>query len=74
MIPTFPQQQVLPFPELLDLSTAELEQLSQNEDRLDDFIDKLPSMQKLNSAVEDMITMNEELASGYCFEYTEIQY
>jgi hypothetical protein len=65
VIPTFPQQRVLPFPELLDLSTAELEQLSQNEDRLDDFIDKLPSMQKLNNAVEDTITMNEELASGY---------
>lgn len=59
------QQRVLSFPELLDLSAAELEHLSQSEDRLDEFIDKLPPVVKLNNAVEDMISKNEELASGY---------
>ncbi|KDR10569.1 vacuolar protein sorting-associated protein 37A isoform X2 [Zootermopsis nevadensis] len=56
------QQRVLSFPELLDLSAAELEHLSQSEDRLDEFIDKLPPVLKLNNAVEDMISKNEELA------------
>jgi hypothetical protein len=61
--PAYPQQQAHSFPELLDLSTTELEHLSQSKDRLDEFIDKLPPMQKLNKAVENMITKNEELAS-----------
>jgi hypothetical protein len=64
-MPAFSQPRALSFPELLDLSTAELEHLSQNRDRLDDFIDKLPLVQKLNNNVEDMITSNEELASEY---------
>jgi hypothetical protein len=62
---TFPQQRVVSFPELLDLSTADLEHLSQSEDRLDEFIDRLLPVQKLNNAVEDMISKNEELASRY---------
>jgi hypothetical protein len=62
-MPAFAQPRALSFPELLDFSTAELEHLSQSRDRLDDFIDKLPPVQKLNSDVEDMITSIEELAS-----------
>lgn len=62
---TFPEQRVLSFPELQGLSIAELEHLSQREDRLDEFIDKLRLVQKLNITVEDMISKNEELASGY---------
>ncbi|PNF36530.1 hypothetical protein B7P43_G15870 [Cryptotermes secundus] len=61
-MPAFSQPRALSFPELQDLSTAELEHLSQSQDRLDDFIDKLPVVQKLNNNVEDMITRNEELA------------
>jgi hypothetical protein len=64
-MPAFSQPRALLFPELQDLSTAELEHLSQSQDRLDDFIDKLPLVQKLNNDVEDMITRNEELASEY---------
>ncbi|XP_033606810.1 vacuolar protein sorting-associated protein 37A isoform X2 [Cryptotermes secundus] len=62
IMPAFSQPRALSFPELQDLSTAELEHLSQSQDRLDDFIDKLPVVQKLNNNVEDMITRNEELA------------
>jgi hypothetical protein len=65
MMLTFPEQRVLSFPELQGLSIAELEHLSQREDRLDEFIDKLRLVQKLNITVEDMISKNEELASGY---------
>jgi hypothetical protein len=64
-MPAFSQPRALSFAELLDLSTAELEHLNQSRDRLDDFIDKLPPMQKLSNDVEAMITRNEELASEY---------
>jgi hypothetical protein len=64
-MPVFAPQQVLSFPELLDLSTTQLEQLIQSKDRLDEFIDKLPPMQRLNNTVDDMITKNEELASEH---------
>jgi hypothetical protein len=64
-MPAFSQPRALSFPELLDLSTAELEHLNQSRDRLDDFLDKLPVMQILNNDVEDMITSNDELASEY---------
>jgi hypothetical protein len=60
---TLSKPRALSFPELLELSTAELEHLRQSKDRLDDFIDKLPLVQKLNSDVENVITSNEELAS-----------
>ncbi|XP_069681970.1 vacuolar protein sorting-associated protein 37A-like [Periplaneta americana] len=66
VMPTFPlvypQQRVLQFSELLDLTNAELEQLNQSEDRIDEFLDKLPPVQKLYKTVDDMITKNEELA------------
>jgi hypothetical protein len=62
-MPEFTPQQVPSFPELLDLSTTQLQQLIQSEDRLDEFINRLPPMQRLNNTVDDMITKNEELAS-----------
>ena len=63
MMPVVPPQQVTSFPELLDLSTTQLQQLLQSKDRLDEFVDRLPPMQRQNNAVEYMITKNEELAS-----------
>jgi hypothetical protein len=51
------------FPGLLDLSTAQLELLGRSEDRLDEFVDKLPAVQKLNQDVENVISSNGELAS-----------
>lgn len=65
MMPAFAPQQVVSFPELLDLSTTQLQQLIQSEDRLDEFISRLPPMQRLNSTVDDMITKNEDLASEH---------
>lgn len=62
MMPVVPPQQVTSFPELLDLSTTQLQQLLQSKDRLDEFVDRLPPMQRQNNAVEYMITKNEELA------------
>ncbi|PSN53492.1 hypothetical protein C0J52_09329 [Blattella germanica] len=64
------------FQELLDLSNAELEELNKNEDKLDEFIEKLSLIQKQNKAVEDMITKNEELAklkNSYENKSTEYQ-
>jgi hypothetical protein len=63
MMPAFVPQQVTSFPELLELSTSQLQQLVQSEDRLDEFVSRLPPMQRLNSTVDDMITKNEDLAS-----------
>jgi hypothetical protein len=65
MMSAFAPQQVVSFPELLDLSTTQLQQLIQSEDRLDEFISRLPPMQRLNSTVDDMITKNEDLASEH---------
>jgi ESCRT-I complex subunit VPS37 len=62
MMPAFAPQRVVSFPELLDLSTTQLQQLIQSEDRLDEFISRLPPMQRLSSRVDDMITKNEDLA------------
>lgn len=61
-MPVYPQQRVLQFSELMDLTNAELEQLNQNEDLIDEFLDKLPPVQKLYKTVDDFITKNEELA------------
>jgi hypothetical protein len=58
------------FPGLLDLSTAELELLGQSKDMLDEFVDKLPAVQKLNKDVENVISSNEELASEYTLNNT----
>jgi hypothetical protein len=61
----FAPQQVPSFPELLDLSTTQLQQLIHSKDRLDEFIDRFPPTHRLNNMVDDMITKNEELASEH---------
>lgn len=73
VMPEFTPQQVPSFPELLDLSTTQLQQLIQSEDRLDEFINRLPPMQRLNNTVDDMITKNEELAKENLSKHPQLQ-
>lgn len=56
-------QQVYDFPELNDMSKEELEKLADDEDRLDDILDKHSQIKDLNTAVEDAIDWVEKTAS-----------
>lgn len=58
------QSQSLVFPDLNNLTLEELQQLNDNEDRQNEFIDNLPQIRELNKMLDDLIVKIEELAGN----------
>lgn len=52
----------LAFPELQKLSLDELKFLNEDSERLDEFLDNVPVLEKQNKTIEDLMGNIEELA------------
>ncbi|XP_012261164.2 vacuolar protein sorting-associated protein 37A isoform X2 [Athalia rosae] len=65
--------QSLEFPELNDLSNEELKKLGEDEDRLDEFLDKHVQIKDLNTAVEDAINWVEKTAHANLLKKSELE-